>query len=186
MRTIRWLGFAILIALLCGETAYILMEGSNNGSRLAWQMLSAPPERAAHIAWVSGTEVVVETTSHNYFSCTIWSDQKCWKAVKIDQYQGQRFGQLWQPSSDLAPPQLPRATEIQYVLDSSPADFVILAAYAIEDDGTVLAWRQSNNWIDLLVNGLPAVFGGAVGLVGTLLVAALACAWPQTPVKRRA
>ena len=162
------------------------MEGSNNGRRLAWQTLSAPPERAAHIAWVSGEEVVVGTTSHNYFSCSLFSDQKCWQAVKIDQYQGQRFGQLWQPSSDLAPPPLPRATEIQYVLDPSPADFVIFAAYAIEDDGTVLAWRHSSNWIDFVVNALPAVCGGAVGLVGTLVVAAFVWAWPKTPVKRRA
>src|SRR5690349_11845892 len=112
----KWLAFAILTMLLCGESAYILMEGTNNGSRLAWTPLSAPPERAARIAWVGSGQVVVESTSHNYYQCVTWPAGKCWEAVQFDKFQVQRGGQIWQPSSELAPPSLPRAIDIQYVM----------------------------------------------------------------------
>ena len=173
----KWIGFALLVALLCGETTYLIVQQASNGSWRPWQKLSPPPEKAEHIAWFNGGRVVVETLSHAYYSCDLQNAPNCWQSTSWEQFAPYSAGLSWQPTSDLAPPYLPGAAEIKYV-EEQLGEITVVAAVAINYDGTVHAWSGGGSIYDTIVNLLLPLCAAAGGLFVTLIVRP----WPK---KRR-
>ena len=175
----KWIVFAVLVALLCGETAYIFVQRTTNGSGISWQKLPAPPQRADHIAHLDGDQVVVEAEDQKYYSCSFVNASACWQPIAPKQFEGNGYAELWQPSSEQAPPPLPAITEIKYVVDNSPADYAILVAAAIQNDGTVQSWRTGSDLYSQLLYLVSPLCAGTVGLFASLILALLVRLWPK-------
>jgi hypothetical protein len=169
---VKWMVFAVLISLLCGETAYILVQRASNGSGTPWEKLSPPPEQAEQIVWLTGDRVVVETASHTFYSCSL-SGGKCWESVGQEEFQPYFGGEPWQPSSELAPPPLSKIKDVKYVLDPASADYAVFAAYAIQNDGTVLAWRWGSGVISSVFEILSPLCAAGVALFASLILGSI-------------
>src|SRR5678816_4287079 len=117
---IKEIALAVLIALLCGETVFIVVQNDTNGSRTPWHKLDATPRPAKRIAWLDGTQVIVETADDIYYSYSYYETQASWVLVDGENYDSYKKLPLWQPTSDLAPPTLENVLDITYIWDPTP------------------------------------------------------------------
>src|SRR5262249_5754344 len=127
-------------------------------------------EKAQLIVWSTVSQVVIESSTHNYYSCVILDPQSCWKPISPDQFEHYTPGLIWQPAGSLAPPELPRATTISYVVEPL-GEITVFAAYAIKDDGTVWSWALGTSIYDYVFDLLAPICVGTVGLMVSLIVA---------------
>jgi len=133
--------------------------------------MAAPPEKATNIISANGFVVVVATVSHKFYAYSVFTHG--WEEIAASKAASYTMDDPpWPSDISYTPPLLTNVVDIRYVVDQSPVDWGIFAAYAVRSDGSVYSWRTTSDFYSYLAYALLPLCCGLIGLA-----AALATVW---------
>lgn len=157
----------VLATLVSGLLGYGCVQVTTSGLTNPWIELNGVPDKATNIISANGFCVVIETVSHKFYYYSVFTHG--WEEIdssKVASCSG--LDEPWPSTTRYAPPPLTNVVDIRYVMDQSPADWVVFAVYAVRSDGTVYSWSTSSDLLSYIIYALWPLCCGLIGLAASL------------------